>query len=706
MLVCYAGTAMTSESPLHLDDDLERLTGVGPSIRGRLRDFGLRSLADLLMHLPHRYEREYQEQTIADLERRVELEGEINVSARGELAAVRSTPGRSPRVEATLEDDTGSIRLVWFNAGWLMRKLRPGMRLVVEGRAKRWNGYLQLANPTWNVANEDDHARGDRLRPVYPATEGLGSPRLERLVIEALDRLAEPIFDPIPPDIVAARGLVDRRNAWNAIHRPEAEDAPRAGRDRLAYEELLLLQVAVMMRREQSRRGVSAAALPSTPEIRTRISARLPFELTRDQARVVSEIETDLESPHPMNRLLQGDVGSGKTAVAVHAMLLAAANGLQAAIMAPTGILAEQHHRAISRMLQGAKVEVALLTGQTPAAEQRELRSRLADGSLLLVVGTHALLSKETRFERLGLAIIDEQHRFGVEQRARLRTPDDRGRVPHILVMTATPIPRTLSLTIFGDLDVSTIRHPPPGRQPTITRVVGPEKSDDVYRYLNTRIDSSEQGFVVVPAIEESELGLADVETHHRRLAEGPLRGRRLAVVHGRMHASERESVMDRFRRGEIDVLVATVVIEVGVDVPRATMMIIEHAERFGLAQLHQLRGRVGRGDRRGVCALIAAPTTEDATRRLEAIASTSDGFEIAELDLAIRGPGELFGQRQAGLPPFKVADLSRDLDLLTWAREDAATIVANAGRDPATSPAISLACQTYGKSLGLGDIG
>jgi ATP-dependent DNA helicase RecG len=409
-----------------------------------------------------------------------------------------------------------------------------------------------------------------------------------------------------------------------------------------------------------------------------------------------------------MNRLLQGDVGSGKTAVAAYAMLLAAAHGHQAALMAPTGILAEQHHASLSRLLAGSRIEVGLLTGATGTAARREILDRLKSGDLALVVGTHALLSDDAEFASLAIAVIDEQHRFGVEQRSRLRRPDPHGRVPHVLVMTATPIPRTLSLTIFGDLDVSVIHERPPGRSPTVTRVVGPEKAPDVYGYLAERVAAGEQGFVVVPAVEESETGLADVEGHRRHLEAGPLAGCRIGVVHGRLSAADRDAVMDAFRARELDVLVATVVIEVGVDVPNATMIVIEHAERFGLAQLHQLRGRVGRGDKRGVCAFIGDPTTEEGRRRLDAIGSTDDGFRIAELDLEIRGPGELFGARQSGLPPFHFADLVADLDLLRIAREDASRWIED---DPnLLGPDATLIRRRlmtrYGQALGLGDVG
>ncbi|MEE2973465.1 MAG: ATP-dependent DNA helicase RecG [Planctomycetota bacterium] len=702
---------MTAETPLDILAPVDALPGVGPRTAGVLRRLGLGVVGDLLAHVPHRYEHEHAEATIAEVEAEVPGEDDAaNVAVRGEIAALRSIPGRRPRIEATLEDATGSIRLTWFNAAWLMRKLRPGMEIVVEGRAKRWKGYLQIGNPKWHTPEIESEARGDRLRPIYPASEDLPSGRIEELVGTALDLLVPGggIIDPLPEDLRRSRALPSLEEALEWVHRPPDRAATAAGRRRLAYDELLLLQLGVMMKRRHLRSTLRSFPLELDDRIDRRIRERLPFELTPDQDRVCREIARDLGGSRPMNRLLQGDVGSGKTAVAAHAMLLAVAHGRQAALMAPTGILAEQHHASISRLLEGAPVEVGLLTGSTPAAERRVILDRLRDGSLPLLVGTHALFSEGTDFHHLGLAIIDEQHRFGVEQRSRLRRVDENGNVPHVLVMTATPIPRTLSLTIFGDLDVSTILEKPPGRAPTVTRVVAPEKADDVYAYLAERVRAGEQGFVVVPAVEESDAGLSDVEGHRRVLAAGPLAGCRIGVVHGRLSAAEREAVMTEFRNRELDVLVATVVIEVGVDVPNATMIVIEHAERFGLAQLHQLRGRVGRGGKRGVCALVGEPTTEDGRRRLDAIGSTDDGFRIAELDLEIRGPGELFGARQSGLAPFKVADLTQDLDLLRIAREDASRWIED---DPALLQPRATAIRrrlmsTYGDSLGLGDVG
>ena len=450
---------MSSAQPLDIHASVDALPGVGPAIAASLSRLGITTVIDLLDHVPMRYEHERAEATIADVE--ADLPGEddaANISVRGEIAAIRSTPGRKPRIEATLEDDTGSIRLTWFNAPWLMRRIRPGSRLVVEGRASRWKGYLQLANPRWQFEEERDEAREDRLRPVYPASEDLPSTRIESLVTVALDLVLPEMVDPLPAELRHRRALPDIATAYDRIHRPSDPDAVAEARRRLAFDELLLLQLGVMMKRRHLRQTLHAAPLLLDDDVDRRIRERIPFTLTADQDRVCAEIAADLGSDRPMNRLLEGDVGSGKTAVAVYAMLLAAARGHQAALIAPTGILAEQHHASITRLLAGASVEVGLLTGSTPAAERRRIIERLAAGDLELLVGTHALLSEDVAFRSLGLSIIDEQHRFGVEQRSRLRRVDSAGRVPHLMVMTATPIPRTLSLTIFGDLDVSTIR--------------------------------------------------------------------------------------------------------------------------------------------------------------------------------------------------------------------------------------------------------
>ena len=681
-------------------------------MRGRFARLGLNVVGDLLRHLPMRYEHELAELSIEAACERMEAEPKATLAVRGTIAVIRRAPGRRPRIEATLEDETGTARLVWFNAGWVMGKLHPGFELLVQGKGSLYRDTLQFSNPRFTVLDDDEPAppsNEDRLRPIYPGSEELPSARIERTIEGILEAAIREIEDPLPETYRVQRGLMPLADAYRAAHAPKDEEEARRARERLAFDELLLLQLGVMMRRHHLRERLRAPALRWDDELDARIRARFPFSLTGAQSQVIREIAADLAREGPMNRLLQGDVGAGKTVVALYGMLLAAATGHQACLMAPTELLAEQHLASIRSMLADSDVEIVLLTGGLPAAIRRERLERIASGDVDIVVGTHALLTESVRFKSLALAVVDEQHRFGVAQRAALReksASDDL--VPHVLVMTATPIPRTLSLTLFGDLDVSVIDGRLPGRTPVVTRVVGDEKRDDVYGYVADRLARGEQAYVVVPAIDESDLGLADVHSHLERLAAGSLAGCTIEAMHGRLDAGERDAVMQRFRDGETQCLVATVVIEVGVDVPRATVIVVEHAERFGLAQLHQLRGRVGRGELRGVCALIGNPTTDDATRRLEAIASTEDGFAIAELDLGIRGPGELFGARQSGLPPFRVADLARDIELLNKARTDAAAWIERSPELAAPEEALlrRKLMLVYGEALGIGDVG
>ncbi|MCA9286555.1 MAG: ATP-dependent DNA helicase RecG [Phycisphaerales bacterium] len=701
---------------LDLASPVTSLPGVGPRMAQLLARLDIRSIADLLRHLPMRYEHELAEQTIASAGDVVGMAhgSEANIAVRGEIAALRVGHGRKPRIEATVQDGTGTMRLVWFNAPWLRRSLHPGLRVFVQGKARRYGDYLEMVNPRWEPLPEGDEpaTRAEGHQPIYPATEDLPSRRIADLVGGVLEAALPQIRDHLPEAFRAERQLPTLAEAYRMAHRPRDPQEIAIARRRLAYDELLLLQLAVMMKRRHLREASQAEALRWSDAIDRHILERLPFQLTPAQRAVVDEIATDLANTVPMNRLLQGDVGAGKTVVALHGMLMAVASRRQAALLAPTELLAEQHFATIGRMLAGSNVRIALLTGTLSAAERAATAAGLESGTIDIVVGTHALLNGSVRFHSLAYAVIDEQHRFGVAQRAVMRAKaggdDAVGTVPHVLVMTATPIPRTLSLTVFGDLDVSTIRELPPGRQPVATRVVGPERSDDVYAFVRKRIEGGEQAYVVVPAVDESDLGLKDTSTHLEWLSKGHFSGLRLAAVHGRLDRSERDDVMSRFRAGEIDVLVATVVIEVGVDVPNASLMVIEHAERFGLAQLHQLRGRVGRGHRKSLCAMIAEPTTDEAQKRLQAIAASTDGFAIAERDLEIRGPGELFGARQSGLPPFRVAELPRDMRLLASARRDAEAWIAE-------SPTLSKegedllrrrVMKAYGEAMGLGDVG
>ncbi len=709
---------------------VSELPGVGPARVKLYHRLGLRSVTDLLRHYPLRYEHHAAVGDIAALD---ELPKDAVGAARGTVENTRwvGPPhrGRKGRFEATLSDDTGTLLLTWFNAAWLRDKLHPGMTLDVQGKVKRFQNYPQMVNAKWaevkkdedpeSPANDsaDEPNREDRLQPVYPATDGLPSTIIAKLIDSILDDAVAQVEDPVPGELIAHHEMPRLAEAFRMIHRPADADEHRRARRRLAFNELLLLQLGIALKRAHVRHHLKAPPLRFSDAIDQHIRKRFPFPLTGAQDRSVAEIANDLQRGYPMNRLLQGDVGAGKTVVSLYAMLLAVADRKQAALMAPTELLAEQHFASIQRMLEGSDVRIDLFTANHPGD-----REALASGELDLAVGTHALLSESVAFHDLAVAVVDEQHRFGVRQRAALRGGEDKTDVPHTLVMTATPIPRTLSLTLFGDLDVSTLDELPPGRTPITNRVVMPLQADEVYEYAAGRVQRGEQVYVVVPTIDGDAPGskssaskpdgknLKNLTDHAAMLAQRFFADHRVGAVHGRMSPEERQAVMDDFRAGEVAVLVATTVIEVGVDVPNATVMIIEHAERFGLAQLHQLRGRIGRGtnQRRPLCVFIADPTTEDATKRLEAIASTNDGFKIAEHDLAIRGMGDFFGTRQAGAVPLRLAQIPEDLDLLKMAGRDAETMI---DADPSFSSDPNallrrVLLHQHGESLGLIDVG
>ncbi len=697
--------------PLSLASPVRVIPGVGPKRAEAFDLLGVRSVGQLLIHLPHRHERLEAESGLEDL-----VPGTI-VTVRGEISATRVVPiGKKPRFEAVLVDGAGRLDLVWFNAGWLRNKIHAGMRLRVHGKVKPFGKLTQIANPKWEAIPDtaDEPSTNDaRLRPIYPASERLSSEQIESAIQAVLPTVLPQLDDHLADPYRDERALPALNAAYRMIHTPDSDGEVTEAKRRLAYDELLLLQLGVAMKRAHLRRSLRAPALRWDDEIDAHIRARFPFELTDGQNHAVGELSTDLASDTPTNRLVQGDVGSGKTMIALYAMLMAVASGHQAALMAPTELLAEQHGASISRMLEGSDVKTALLTGSLSASERADIAAALADGSIDILIGTHAVLTESVSFKSLAVAIIDEQHRFGVHQRATLRTKgtaeeDDGGLTPHVLVMTATPIPRTIALSLFGDLDVSTIRGLPPGRTPITTRVVSHDDSDEVYGFVRERVESGDQAYVVVPAIDAAGDDVRDLRTVQARLEGGPLKDLRVAALHGRLKRATREHIMHRFRAGQIDVLIATTVIEVGVDVPNATVMVVEQAERFGLAQLHQLRGRVGRGQKRSVCVLIGDPQTPDGQARLGVMGETTDGFRIAERDLEIRGPGEVFGTRQAGLPPFRVADLMRDVELLRMARRDAAEWIDRSPLLEAPDEALirRRLLKAHGKWLGLGDVG
>jgi len=760
------------------------IPGVGPRRAEALLELGIKSVAQLIAYLPLRHERLEAEGTIA------ELAVGTNAAVRGEVTATRVVNRKRPhRFEAVLVDHTGRLDLTWFNGGYLHGTITPGVRLRVQGKPQRFGHTVQMVNPKHEVLRDqapEPALRDQRLRPVYPASSSISSQQIEQAITAALPLVLPLIRDHLPEAYRIQRELVPLADAYRLLHHAQSQADLLAARRRLAFDELLLLQLALALKRAQVRAQCRALPLRVTPAVDAHIRARFPFTLTAAQDRVVKQIAADLAQPEPASRLVQGDVGSGKTIVALYAMLLAAATKGQAALMVPTEILAEQHYASITRILTGADVRVALLTGSLTAAKRDAVLAGLASGSIDLVVGTHAILTEDVRFRQLAVAIIDEQHRFGVHQRLALRakaahpTPgatsaqaiDSRPLIPHTLVMTATPIPRTLAMTVLGDLDVSTIDQLPPGRKPVVTEVVDAMMRAEVYAQVRARIEAGDRAFIVAPAIDaatserDSEdqlyrapapttastpaLGsivdaprewvgdgpatntsipssattnttntvntaptpMANVTDLLAELAAGPLAGLRLAAVHGRLSSDQRDQIMARFRTGQLDALVATTVIEVGVDIPEATVMVVENADRFGLATLHQLRGRVGRGDKGGLCLLIAsAPTptaSPAASERLRVMAATSDGFIIAQRDVEIRGFGDVIGVRQSGMPPFKVADLSRDLDLLTLARKDATAWLeaSPALANPSDTTLRTRLLKAHGKWLGLADVG
>lgn len=699
---------------LALTSPIESVQGVGPKRGEAFRRLGIPSVAHLIDHLPHRHEFEQGEDRIENL-----VVGQVG-TACGRVSAARVVPHGRKRFEAVLMDDAGGrLDLCWFNALYLAGKLLPGSQIRVNGKLQRRGPLKQMVNPGWEFAEQAEVSpAGSRLRPVYPASEDLPSKQIEKAVAAALPSVIHLLEDHLPAAFRTERSLPSLADAYRMLHRvedsgigkAEAESQVREAHRRLTYDELLLLQLGVCMRKAQLRDTLKAPALPWSETIDARIRARIPFTLTQGQEAVVKDIASDLQRPYPANRLIQGDVGAGKTVVALYAMLMAVADGRQAAMLAPTEVLAEQHYASLQSMLEGTRVRIELLTGSLSNADRIAIQSRLASGEIDIVVGTHALLTGSVSFDKLAVVVIDEQHRFGVEQRAALRgKAGSEDSMPHTVVMTATPIPRTLAMTVFGDLDTSMLTGRPGGRSPVTTHWVVPSQSDEVYASMRARIDRGEQAFVVLPVIDGSddEDALRSVKATAARLAEGPLRGKRVAELHGQMKRPEREQVMNRFRSGTVDVLVATTIIEVGVDVPNATMMVIDHAERFGLAQLHQLRGRVGRSEKEGVCVLIGEAVTDDAAQRLRTIASVTDGFRLAEEDLKLRGMGEIFGVRQSGQNPFRLARFPEDTELLMMARRDAMVWI---DRSPMLdAPEESLLrrrlLKRHGEMLGLGDV-
>ena len=673
-----------------LGTHLQYQKGVGPRRAADLARAGLHTIEDLLYRFPLRYEDRSRMQPIASLR-----PGQAaSVAGRVLTCGLRSTRRPGFKIfEALVADESGTLRVVWLNQPFLRDVFSSGQEVVLFGSVEmRGHGGLQLTNPQYEFLDEGDSEtiHTGRVVPVYEKAGSLTPKIQRRLVHDVLERLPEDLPDPLPETIRGRLGLPDRLAALHAVHFPPADVSIDAlnhfttpAQRRLIFEEAFVFQTGVLLRKG----AAGAERKPSSVRVddRVRASARsvLPFKLTNGQKLALKEIVDDLRRSRPMNRMLQGDVGAGKTIVALLAALVEMENELQVAFMAPTEILAEQHFMSISRLMQSSRFRVELLTGATPAAARRRVLVDIEAGLVHLVVGTHALVEGKVRFERLGLVIIDEQHRFGVLQRAKLRA---KGLHPDVLVMTATPIPRTLALTVYGDLDVSVIRDLPPGRKPVKTIAKPESRRDEIHAFVRKQLEAGRQAYIIYPLVEESQkVDLRAATEMADHLAQEIFPEFRIGLLHGRLKPDAKERVMSAFLSGDIDVLVSTTVVEVGVDVANASVIVIEHAERFGLAQLHQLRGRVGRDRSQSYCCLLyQSPLSDEARERLRALTTTTDGFEIAERDLRLRGPGDFFGTRQAGMPAFRLVDLARDHALLVQAQQEAAAWLASSRPDPA----------------------
>jgi ATP-dependent DNA helicase RecG len=666
---------------------LDRLKGIGDKKLAALAELDVHNVLDLVAYYPRRWLDRTNEARLADLKPGVEALVLVTVRS----VTKRQTKNRKWMVTAKVGDGSGRLDVSFFNQPWREKQLREGMTVALYGKADSFRGSLQMTNPVVDVIGD----RTARIVPIYPQSEksGLLTWEIAGWVEQALNRCKERgIADPVPLAIRRRYGLIDRQSALYAIHVPESMAEKEAARRRLAFDELLRVQLVLVLRKRALERDSLGIRHIVGGELVQRFHGALPYALTGAQSRTIAEIEADLAAPNPMHRLLQGDVGAGKTTVAVSALLAAVQGGHQGALMAPTEVLAEQHHVGVTRLLEGLRVpdpnnlfgdrplRVALLTNKVTGAERRESIAGLADGTVDLAIGTHALIQDAIGFKSLGVVVIDEQHRFGVEQRAALRTKGEEGAagtVPDVLVMTATPIPRTAAMTVYGDLDVSVLDELPPGRTPIKTFWAnGPLMEEAAWADVKAAVDAGQQAYVVCPLIDESEkLEIASAEETFNRLSLVDLRGVRMGLLHGRLPSAEKEATMNSFRRGEIDVLVATTVIEVGVDVPNATVMVVLDADRFGIAQLHQLRGRVGRGKVASTCWLVTAEC-EDGNPRVEALVASTDGFELAEVDLELRGEGTIMNTAQKGRSDLKLASLRRDRELVMHAREAAFEIV------------------------------
>jgi ATP-dependent DNA helicase RecG len=713
---------------------VQYVKGIGPRLAELLAAKGIRTVDDLLHYLPFRYEDRLNPRSVAEL-RAGEMATVIADVRNSGLFRTR----RMPIFQLTVGQGRSRLKCLWFNATYLQGKFQPGQMIALYGKVEEdRDGQLQIIQPQFEILGDVNEEGGadeaekkaaasleiGRIVPIYESTgQGKLTPRWFRRIIRGtLENLNPDLPDPIPPAVRAHLSLVSPRAALWGVHWPEAgesfadlQSSRTAAHIRLIFDELFFIELGLELKRREQKAQTGIAFKPDE-RVRQAIKKILPFHPTAAQKRVLKEIATDMQTPYPMRRLLQGDVGSGKTIVAFEAAIIAIENGYQVALMAPTEILAQQHYFSARQILEKAGYRIVLLTGSLEQDRKRMVRRHIAQGNAQLVIGTHALIQDRVEFEKLGLVVVDEQHRFGVMQRLKLMRKDSGGSSsaapePDVLVMTATPIPRTLALTLYGDLDVSVLDELPPGRTPIVTKAVPDEQAADVWEFVRREIAAGHQAYVVYPVIEENEeRELKAAEQMHRQLREKIFPKLHVGLLHGRLDAEVKERAMREFQRGEIEILVATTVVEVGVDVSNATVMVIEHADRFGLAQLHQLRGRIGRGAAKSYCVLMhGSKVSEEGQRRLDAMVQNDDGFKIAELDLELRGPGDFFGTKQAGIPSFRVANLIRDRQLLEAAKREAAFVVAGPNAEVSQSEidrALKAMRARWSLSYGLAEVG